>query len=527
MLNTDHNHAHPPAAPSAGHNDEVELKLLAPGGTLAPLRHAPIIARYARNAGTARRLEAIYYDTPDRALLNHGLSLRIRRSGARYIQTLKREPAHGQPFQRQEWEAAVQGMTPDLAALPTAEIGAPLDRLATDALGPVFSTKVRRRTQRLELPDAVIELALDEGTIEAGANREPLAEVELEVKSGDPGAMYELGIQLLDVMPLRVGTLSKSSRGYSLANGADPHASKAKAPVIAHEDTLDDVIATLLASCQHHLLANQEVAMRGRDPEGVHQMRVALRRLRTACTLLHREVGSPTLRTIGDEAKWLAQLLGKPRDWDVFIHETLQRPALAGGALVDFDSLQRAAEPHRTRGYTELQQAVADPRYNRFLLSLSRWIVARGWRNELNGQPLAVLVEPAQALAERVLSRLHRKALKRGAHFRRLQPEARHKLRIALKKLRYAAEFYQTLYAELPTAKQYVGCLARLQDALGHDNDATVTYPLISALARDAVAPDVQRAIGAIIGWQAHERAATGKRLRKRWRRFKAMPTFW
>ena len=93
--------------PRPGQSHEVELKLLAPAGALDRLREAPVIVRNARNGGVARRLDAVYYDTPDRTLFRHGLSLRVRRSGNRYIQTLKRAPVHGQPFVRGEWEASV------------------------------------------------------------------------------------------------------------------------------------------------------------------------------------------------------------------------------------------------------------------------------------------------------------------------------------------------------------------------------------------------------------------------------------
>ncbi|MGA3401259.1 MAG: CHAD domain-containing protein [Acetobacteraceae bacterium] len=506
---------------------EVELKLLAPAGSLGQLREAPAIARYACNAGVTRRLDAVYYDTPDRALFNHGLSLRVRRSGKHYVQTLKRCPLHGQPFLRQEWEAVVNSAMPDLAALPAVEIGAPMEGLAPDTLEPIFTTKVRRRVQRLELPGALIEAAFDEGMIEAGTRREPLTEIELEVKAGDTSAIYDLGAQLLEIAPLRIGTLSKADRGYALAFDMELEATKAKPPDITPESTVDDVIATILGSCQHHVLANQAVAMHARNPEGVHQMRVALRRLRTACSLLHHEVGVPTLQTLAAEAKWLAQMLGAARDWDVFIGDTLDGPAQARPSDVDFDALRRIAEPHRTADYAVLQEAVAQPRYNRFHLSLSSWIACRGWRNELGSKPLAVMMEPAPALARRVLARSHRKVLKRGAHFAQLPPEARHKLRIALKQLRYAAEFYQRLYTNETAVKRFISCLARLQDALGHDNDATMTQPLLATLACDSVTPELQRTIGSVIGWQARDRIVVHKTLRKHWRRFRAMPAFW
>ncbi|HME27153.1 MAG TPA: CHAD domain-containing protein [Acetobacteraceae bacterium] len=508
-------------------NDEVELKLLAPAGVLDQLRQAPAITRRARNAGVARRLDAVYYDTQDRTLFSHGMSLRVRRNGSRYVQTLKRDPVQGHPFARGEWETSVDSVAPDLALLPVPEIGAPLDQLTADALEPVFTTKVRRRTLRLDHLGAVVEVAFDEGSIETGGRCEPVTEIELELKSGGPRALYELGIELLEIAPLRIGTQSKADRGYQLAFDLTPKAMKATTQAITAEHTVDDIIGLLLGTCQHQLLANQTVAEGGRDPEGVHQMRVALRRFRTACALLHRELGAPALQAFSAEGKWLAKLLGAARDWDVFITETLSRPSQALTSEVDFDGLRQAAEPHRRVAYAAVREALASQRYNRFQLSLSLWSESRGWRNELETGSLAILLEPAPAFAGRVLTRLHHKALKRGADFRNLRPEGRHQVRIALKKLRYAMYFFQGLHGENDEARDYHRCLAKLQDALGHDNDASMTWPFLCALARDPVTPEVQRTIGAVMGWQARDRVETATTLRKHWRRFKGMAPFW
>ncbi len=516
-----------PIEPPSGAKDEVELKLLAPAGVLDKLCEAPAIVRYGRSAGAARRLETTYYDTDDRALFSHGLSLRVRRAGKRYIQTLKRGPTDGQPFARAEWECLVSGAGPDLARLPVLEIGAPLDNMAPDALAPVFTTTVRRRTQRLDFGGAIVEMAFDEGLIAAGDRSEALSELELEVKSGDKRVLYDLGLELLEIAPLRVAIRSKADRGYDLAFGAASKGTKATPPSITAEHTLDDVVGLLLANCQHHLLANQAVAEAGQHPEGVHQMRVALRRMRSACSLLHRELGSPSLSGFSAEAKWLGQLLGAARDWDVFVTETMTAPSEAVGTdWFDFDGLREAAEPYRLAAYAALREALASQRYNRFQLSLRQWIETRGWRNELENRPLAVLLEPAPAFACRILTRLHRKVLKQGEHFRRLEPSARHRVRVELKKLRYVIEFFRAALGENTRAMNYVGHLAQLQDDLGHDNDASVAWPFLCALARDSVTLDVQRSIGVAMGWQARGRLAVG-RLHKSWQQFKTMPTFW
>jgi inorganic triphosphatase YgiF len=504
---------------------EIELKLLAPPGVLEKLREMPVIVQHARNRGAFRRLETVYYDTAERLLFQHGMSLRVRRSGKLFIQTLKLLPNIGQPLTRRQWEAPVDQITPDLARLP-AEVGDPVATLTNDALVPVFTTKVRRYTRQLDLPDASVEVAFDEGTIEAaGGRQEVLSEVELELKSGNAGVLFDLGTQLLDAAPLQVGTRSKAERGYALAFDIVQPAAKAESFSITAEHAVDDVIALLMGSCWHHLLKNHMVAQEGRDPEGVHQMRLALRRLRTICALFRRDIPSPSFQAINSEARWLMQQLGPARDWDVFAETTVTR-LVAAAPDIDLGGLREAVERQRKSSYGALQTVLADLRCSRFLLSLGQLVERRGWRNEIDSEALAVLSLPMQTLADKILARSHRKARKRGAHFRQLNVDAQHDLRIDLKKLRYAAEFFLPLYATHAPARRYVRRLARLQTSLGRARDIASTRILLDAI-RQEYPPSLHPAIGAVAGWQARDHIAAAKTLRKRWRRFKATSAFW
>ena len=504
---------------------EIELKLLAPQDILEKLRELPVIVQHARNRGVVRWLETVYYDTPERALFQRGMSLRVRRSGKHFIQTLKLLPDIGRPLARRQWETPVDGITPDLARLPAAEIGDPVTTLAPDALVPAFATKVRRHARQLDLPDASVEIVFDEGTIEAGARQEVLSEIELELKRGNAGVLFDLGTQLLDAAPLQVGTRSKAERGYALAFDVVQPAAKAKPVSITAEHAVDDVIALLVGACWHHLLNNHAVAKEGFDPEGVHQMRVALRRLRTICALFRREIPSPSFEAINGEARWLMQQLGQTRDWDVFATTTVSR-LVATTPEVDLGGLREAVERQRKSSYSALQAVLTDPRYSRFLLSLGHWVERRGWRNEIDSDALAVLSQPVPTLADKILARLHRKALKRGAQFRQLDTDAQHGLRIDLKKLRYAAEFFLPLYTIHAPAKRYVARLARLQNSLGRACDIASTRTLLGSIGQDDQAA-LHLAIGTVTGWQARDQIEVAKTLRKRWRRFKATPAFW
>jgi inorganic triphosphatase YgiF len=453
------------------------------------------------------------------------MSLRVRRSGKHFMQTLKLLPDIGRPLARRQWETPVDGITPDLARLPAAEIGDPVPTLAHDGLVPVFATKVRRHARQLDLPDASVEIVFDEGTIEAGTRHEVLSEIEIELKSGNAGVLFDLGMQLLDAAPLQVGTRSKAERGYALAFDVVQPAAKAEPVDITAAHAVDNVIALLVGACWHHLLNNHAVAKGGTDPEGVHQMRVALRRLRTICALFRREIPSPSFEAINSEARWLMHQLGPTRDWDVFASTSVSRLATAAPE-VDLGGLRAAVEQQRTSSYAALQAVLADPRCSRVLLSLGHWVERRGWRNEIDSDALAVLSQPMPTLADKILVRLHRKALKRGAHFRQLDIDAQHNLRIDLKKLRYAAEFFLPLYATHAPAKRYVARLARLQNSLGRARDIASTRTLLDAIRQDDQ-PALNLAIGAMTGWRARDQIAVVKTLRKRWRRFKATPVFW
>lgn len=513
-----------PPAPRKPPPREIELKLAGSPEALETLRRADLIARHARNQGVTRRLDAVYYDTPDRLLDRNGLSLRVRRSGKRHVQTLKRSGS-GDPLARDEWEVALPDGTLDLTLLPLAEIGEPLAGLSAGQLAPVFATRIRRRVRRLDYAGALIEIAFDDGAIEAGEKSLPVAEVELELKGGEAAALYELGLALLDIAALRIETRSKAARGYGLAFSRLPRAMKARPVEMSEHDNADAAIAAILGNAYSQLLGNLAPVAAGAGPEGVHQMRVALRRLRSALSVLEREVAAPAFAPIGREAKRLGHVLGPARNWDVFIAQTV--PDIEAG-LDDagLSLLQAAAEPHRAESYAAVLERLSNPQTSRFLLSLGALIERRGWRGGLPSEAMAVLAEPAAGFSGRIMTRTHRRALKRGRGFGSLRPEARHQLRLALKKLRYTAEFFLPLH-EGAAARKYLGRLARLQDALGLANDAATTHELLADLRGGKAGPELHFAAGAVHGWQSCRTIEAGRQLRRRWRKFEAATPFW
>lgn len=514
------------SAPQKPPPREIELKLAASPAALETLRGADLIARHARNQGVTRRLDAVYYDTPDRLLDRNGMALRVRRSGKRHVQTLKRSGS-GDPLARDEWEVALPDGALDLTLLPLAEIGEPLASLSAGQLAPVFATRIRRRVRRVDYAGALIEIAFDDGTIEAGENSLPVAEVELELKEGEAATLYEFGLAMLDVAPLQVATQSKSARGYGLAFSRLPRAVKAKPVEIAEHDNADAAIAAILGNTYRQLLGNLAPVATRSGPEAVHQMRVSLRRLRSALSVLKREVASPAFAPISREAQRLGHVLGPARNWDVFVTQTVPDIEAEGLDDAGLSALREAAEPFQAASYAAIAERLANPQTSRFLLSFGALIERRGWRSGLPSEAMAVLAEPAGDFAGRVLARTHRQALKRGRGFGSLQPEARHQLRLALKKLRYTAEFFLPLH-DGAAARRYLGRLSRLQEALGLANDAATTQHLLADLrGGEAPGPELHFAAGAIHGWQSRHTIEAGRKLKRRWRRFDAASPFW
>jgi triphosphatase len=500
---------------------EIELKLLVDANRLAELENAPIIVANARNKGTRRHLKSVYYDTPERMLWRNGLTLRVRQSGLRFTQTVKAE-AGDDPLRRGEWEAAVASLAPDIAlAMPFVPAKLRAD-LARQPLQAIFISDIRRHQRIIELPSGTVEIAFDQGFLKSGDRSLPVSEIELELKAGSAAAIYDLALRLAEHGPLRPSIRSKSARGFDLIDGASPAARRPRKLRLDASIALDDALAAILRSCLRHLLQSLPAAEDGRNPEGVHQLRVALRRLRAAFELM-RMIGSPSrLESLQSDARWLAHSVSAARAWDIFQTETRSAVAKACPTIKGFDSLAATAEKHRSAAYRDVRLALDDPRCASFLLGLGGWIETRGWRGDVAPEGLGQLAEPAIDFAQRILSERHAKALKRGRRFKLLTAEKRHRLRLALKKLRYVGDFLLPLYEDR-RAKRFTRKLAALQEELGCYNDMATTEPLLAELGAESV----ESAIGAaaIAGWQAHAMIGVEPGLRSAWRDFtKARP---
>ena len=301
-------------------------------------------------------------------------------------------------------------------------------------------------------------------------------------------------------------------------------AAKAEPFSITAAHVVDDVIALLLGTCWHHLLKNQAVAEEGSDPEGVHQMRVALRRLRTICALFRRDIPSPAFQTVNSEARWLMQQLGPARDRDVFAETTVTR-LVAAAPDVDFGGLCEAVERQRKSSYAVLQTVLVDPRCNRFLLSLGQLVERRGWRNEIDSEALAALSLPMPTLANKILARLHE-----GAQAWRAFPAAQRRCAARPQDRPQEAALCDGV---LSAALCHAGACQALREAARQAPDQSRTRARHREQSHSARSHQAGRRACASSrhrrsGWLASPRSdCCGKNAAQRWRRFKATPAFW
>ncbi|MBU2135849.1 MAG: inorganic triphosphatase, partial [Alphaproteobacteria bacterium] len=301
--------------------EETELKFLCePADIEAVLAAAP-----EGEDGTID-LAAIYFDTPDRRLRDLGAGLRIRQEPQGRRQTLKA----GKGLRRQEHEIAVDSDQPDLGHGPLRDL---LGDEQAAQLEPLFAVQVSRRLRTLVFEDAQIELALDEGEILAGGRRATLCEVELELKSGQPAALFSLARRLFEAAPLYLSFETKADQGFALVEG-DENARRHAQASLSLEMSAAAAFQAIARAALAQIGANGLILRRGGDsPEAVHQLRVAVRRLRSAMSTFKALVAGPELDVLKGELKWLSGACDEARNLDVFLEETY-RPAAHGNAAI-------------------------------------------------------------------------------------------------------------------------------------------------------------------------------------------------
>ena len=433
--------------------NEVELKFdIDPEGA-ARVREAGALAAVPLEA---REHDTLYFDTPDGALRGAGYSLRVRKSGERCVQTIKRKNGGSVGlFVRKEWESEVADFDIDRGALKATALKRLLAKRDTKALSPIVRTRFCRTRWIIERGATRIEVALDEGRVSSGDREAPICELEMELIEGKPGTLFRLAEEIGLGVPLRLGVLSKGDRGHALATGHLGLPAKAEKLKLSPRLDLGESFRAVANACLRHFRLNEIALLAGHDGEALHQARVALRRLRTALSLFRPVVEGKAYQSLRRELRWFAGQFGEARNLDVLVS--------ARGDAASRDLLVR-----RDAAHAHVRAVLRSDRVRALMLRLVVWIEGGSWRYRPRAKG------PVLPFAEAKLDRLWGKVERRGLRLAALDAEERHRLRIDVKKLRYSAEFLAGIHSAKPLFRRrdgFLNALRAIQDRLGELND--------------------------------------------------------
>jgi len=511
---------------------EIEAKLLVRSeADLRAIGQLTEIGPYRLRPLRTQRLHSLYLDTDDLALARHGIALRVRRCGRHWELTAK-------------WEGRVDGdihsrpeRTVALDAAPTSpfRLRDPTLRrslvavIAGRPLRVVLVTDIQRR--RLELlaldnPDGdeparlLAEIALDAVRLhgeEDGGPQQRFREVEIEQRDGKVDDLRAVVDLLRERFVLEASTETKFSRGLALLHDFRRNAQDDLLSLSANDNVV--AAARKLTARQLAQIRRHDPGTRaGENPEHLHDMRVAVRRLRAVLKTLKGGFAVPLQVFLRDELRWLGAALGEVRDLDVQIGRLTALVAVMPPALRDgFKSFLAHLERERAQRRDKLLGVLDSARYMRLLRRLERF--ATGHSRVRSTSSAAAPVGPFAAAS---VARTHRKLLAQGKKVHREPlPEELHALRIRAKRLRYVLEYFADLGGK--PARKAARKLAKLQDLLGEYNDAVVTASFVQQY---VAAPPVPMAapelltLGAIIGNEIARGERLRGRFRRRWKRF-------
>ena len=504
-------------------SSEIEFKL-----SIVP-EHAvdfwrALSSRYGGLKPSTQTLFSAYYDTAGGHLRKNGVALRLRRQDGRWIQTVKNTgSAHGGLHQRNEHETEVAAQLPSFPAMLDAGIGELIgEREVRESLDVIFTTEFDRAAVLLEpVPGTAIEVALDQGVIAAGQRRDPICEIELELKAGDADALFDLARLIAELLPVHADNRSKAERGYALAADTRPAPVKAGPAVLKPGMAAAEAFVAQAFDCLAHFQANERGVMAGRDPEYRHQARVALRRLRSLFRTFAPIVPEAPFTALLDKVKLLAGRIGEARNLDVFLDETLK--TAGNGTHPGMAALKRRAQVARRGAARDAAAAISDHGHTRLMLDLTSTLMNLARISGPEQQQAASL--PLREFAKQALSRQHAKVKKRGREIGKLTFEDLHRLRIAIKHLRYSLEFFMPLAEK--EAQDTLEILSGLQGTLGHLNDGATSWKLLDTLAVKDPAAEFQQAVGFVRGWIARDGEQRRSGLEDAWKGFGRMDRWW
>jgi inorganic triphosphatase YgiF len=489
---------------------ETELKLRIAPEHLEILKRHPFLRSISCGRAISRKLYSIYYDTPGLELSHQKMALRLRRVGNQWLQTLKGGGGvQAGLHQRNEWETPVAGEKLDFDALE--KVGAThLSGPLRKKVEPRFITDFTRSIRLVKFEGATVEIGLDSGEIRSGKSKHPISELELELKSGDPLQLFRLALALLDIVPLEIETTSKAEYGYRLKSPIKPIVNKATILNINDETPIKDALQSMIWSCLFHLQANVPGAISNTKDEYLHQVRVALRRLRVVLDMTSKLCVDKELDSLSKHVADIGNELGRSREWDVFVTAILPSIFKDGDAYACQRALARESEMRRQLSHQLVGSILSTDDFQRTLLRFGAWMHGAYWKTFSNSESLF-------HNSEIILQGYVLKTLQRGQSVQENENnEQLHKLRIACKNLRYSSELFTSM-SGIKTKTNQAKTLVKLQDILGKLNDNTVALRLLDELGQSAKVKNINMIRKEIVNnYSKHL-----KRFRKIWKKFR------
>ncbi len=508
-------------APLTASNQELELKLELPAEDLRRLRSSALLAEAGGNG--LKTLTSVYYDTHDCRLQQEGIALRLRNDGGSlWLQTVKSGATlAGGLSSAKECEATLQTRHPDLERIGDKALRRKIKRLLKhDPLNPVFETVIERTARELRKGTCVAELAMDVGKVAAGGKSKPLREVELELRSGSIHDFLAVARELFAGLNIRPSASHKAARGYQLLKGeAETVAPHHGQPIeLWRGQPAREAFAAILEAAARQVAANRRAVLEAGGPEGAHQMRVGLTRLRSALRSLKPYDGAAWIGELESDAQEVARTVGHLRDADVLIEDIYAPIAADARHVPGFAELLEALKAHREATYKELRQNLAKGAWPRLLLSLAlgpHLLEAKGR-----------LEQPIETAAGEILDKRWKKVKKFGDRLEDLDLEERHSMRKAMKKLRYNAEFFASLYGK--EAKTFIKRVKTMQELFGAINDARMGRSVIG-IALECCGHDgaALAAAGYILGRHEARVPEVWAHATREWKRLEKASQFW
>jgi CHAD domain-containing protein len=522
-----------PGPPPAAAASDLRLLLDLAEADLARFKQSPTLAAAQLRRPVTRRLAQVYWDTSELSLGRAGLALAVETAGQRRSQLLRRvNPAAGNlraPAQ-QVAPLAGDGLDPSrLALLPGAD-PALIAGLAREMLVPVFAIDLTRMIWTVQDGDLTVSVTLETGWIEAGAGKIAFRQVALAPVAGPPAPLFDIALRLHDEVALRLAARDPAQLGYGLIAGTDWWAGAASAERLEPGMTLRAAILAIGRVAGTELRAAMARLERDCAPEPIHQARVAIRRLRSLLSVFRDVLPATPCRSLGQELGALGGILAEAREFDVLLADTVEPLIRASGEAACLAPLRAAALARRTRAAVTIAATAAGHDFARLSCRLAEFFDAGLWPAP-ESEPATALDQPCLAYAKAALRKRHRALEKAGAMAGSLAPDQLHKLRISAKKLRYAAEFLEALFAAR-RVKRYVAALKGIQDHLGTLNDAVIARALLEQLAPPASgAPADERADGKaeglVAGWAAAQVARSRAEFAQALKIFTKTRRFW